>query len=307
VRRPPDQPHDALNRSIASKLREFAGLLAQQQANPFRVRAYERAAQTLEALDEGVDRVLDREGPPGLHALDGIGPRMAAAISEMVRSGHFSQLERARGTLDPEQLLRTLPGIGPTLARRIHDALQVDSLEALEVAAHDGRLAGVPGMGRRRLEMLRAELAVRLGRARRRVAAPVEPIAATVAEPPLELLLDVDREYRRKASEGVLPRIAPRRFNPTGEAWLPILHTARDAWQFSALYSNTALAHRLDRTRDWVVIYFHSDHRAEGQVTVVTETRGDLAGRRVVRGHEPGCRALYARGAEPGAIAAPPT
>jgi hypothetical protein len=80
--------------------------------------------------------------------------------------------------------------------------------------------------------------------------------------------------------------IAPRRFNPRGKAWLPVLHTRRGAWHLTALFSHTALAHQLGRTREWVVIYFyHGDHR-ERQCTVVTETRGRHAGERVVRGRE---------------------
>ncbi len=58
------------------------------------------------------------------------------------------------------------------------------------------------------------------------------------------------------------------------------------------LYSNTALAHRLGRSRDWVVIYFTNGDVA-GQRTIVTESRGDLAGRRVVRGREEECRGQY--------------
>jgi hypothetical protein len=61
---------------------------------------------------------------------------------------------------------------------------------------------------------------------------------------------------------------------------------------FTALYSNTALAHRLERTRDWVVIYYSTDSLAEGRCTIVTETRGALVGRRVVRGREVECRNL---------------
>ncbi|NIW87025.1 MAG: DNA-binding protein, partial [Gammaproteobacteria bacterium] len=87
--------------------------------------------------------------------------------------------------------------------------------------------------------------------------------------------------------------IAPLRFNPTNEAWLPILHTTRDHWHFTVLFSNTARAHELDRTRDWVVIYYYDDHHQEGQHTVVTETRGPLAGKRVVRGRESECRLLH--------------
>jgi putative hydrolase len=104
------------------------------------------------------------------------------------------------------------------------------------------------------------------------------------------MLLDVDREYRERAAAGTLPTIAPRRFNPSGAAWLPVLHTVRDGWHFTALYSNTALAHQLHRTNDWVVLYFYDDQHVEGQHTVVTETHGTLAGERVVRGHFPGGR-----------------
>jgi hypothetical protein len=111
-------------------------------------------------------------------------------------------------------------------------------------------------------------------------------------------LLDVDREYRQKAGAGQLRKIAPRRFNPSGEAWLPILHARRGDRDFTALYSNTARAHELGRVRDWVVIYFHTDNEPEGQCTVVTETRGNLEGKRVVRGREGECRAYYTGGRE---------
>ena len=91
------------------------------------------------------------------------------------------------------------------------------------------------------------------------------------------------QKYRDKAEQDVLPKIVPRRFNPSGEAWLPVLHKERSPWQFTALFSNTARAHELGRTRDWVVIYFHTDSEPEGQRTIVTETRGTLIASRVVR------------------------
>jgi ribonuclease BN (tRNA processing enzyme) len=88
--------------------------------------------------------------------------------------------------------------------------------------------------------------------------------------------------------------IAPARFNPSHEAWLPVLHAERDGWQFTALYSNTAQAHQLKRTHDWVRIFHYDSENSEGQHTVVTETHGPLGGRRVVRGREMECRGLYA-------------
>jgi len=283
------------NQMIAERLREVADLLQHQDANPFRVGAYRRAADTVDSLGPDIAEILEGEGLDGLVALPGVGRSIASAIEELVRSGRWSQLERLRGTLEPETVFQAIPGVGPALARRIHETLEVETLEALEIAAHSGRLASVPGIGARRAAMLRASLASMLARrpARRR---------GETAEPPVRHLLDVDREYREKAAAEQLRKIAPRRFNPAGEAWLPILHARRGEWDFTVLYSNTARAHELGRVRDWVVIYFHTDSEPEGQCTVVTETRGDLEGKRVVRGREAACRAYYVGWREQGEI-----
>lgn len=273
-------------------LREAADLLDQQRANPFRARAYRAAADTVVGLDEDLGALVAREGLDGLRTLPGVGSGIAAAIQEIVATGHWAQLERLRGTLDPEALFRSIPGLGPALARHIHETLQIDTLEALELAAHDGRLADVSGIGPRRVALVRAALAGMLGRRARGV-------DRGLAEPPVSVLLAVDAEYRGKAAAGRLARIAPRRFNPTAEAWLPVLHAEREDWHFTALYSNTARAHELGRTRDWVVLYFRGDHFPEGQRTVVTETRGPLAGRRIVRGREAECHEHYKEATTP--------
>jgi putative hydrolase len=276
-----------LNRQIAQTLRQIGDLLEQQQANRFRVDAYRHAADTVDALEEDIQSLFDREGMRGLVGLPGIGRGIARSIYEMIALGRSSRLESLRGSVDPIQLFRTIPGVGEELARRIHDELQIDSLEALEVAAHDGRLEGVPGVGYRRAEAIRAALDKMLSRRLRRRG------LASGDGPPVSALLAVDEEYREKAESDALPRITPRRFNPEGRAWLPILHTDRAGWHFTALYSNTARAHELDRTRDWVVIYYYDDEHHEGQHTVVTETHGPLIGRRVVRGRELDCRKHY--------------
>lgn len=278
-----------LNLQIAEKLDEAAQILEQQQANPFRVTAYRNAAATLRDMDRDVIEVMEHEGREGLEALPGIGKGIAAAIWEIVRTGRWSQLERMRGALEPEQLLQTVPGIGPDLAHRIHEYLHVDTLEGLEVAAHQGRLEQVPGIGQRRVAALRASLAQMLGRARPRRSADLD------RAPSVELLLAVDRDYRERAAADRLPKIAPKRFNPGGEAWLPTMHVERGGWHFNALFSNTARAHELGRTHDWVVIYYYDDEHREAQCTVVTESRGRLEGRRVVRGRERECLELYER------------
>ena len=276
------------NAAIADRFREAANILEEQGANPFRVGAYRRAADTVMALDEDIAVLLDRGGTEGLVKLPGIGRALASAIREIVTTGRWAQLERLRGEVEPEILFQSIPGVGPDLAARMHAVLGVDTLQALELAAHDSRLEKVSGVGPRRAAMIRAVLADMLGRkpARRR---------AQGNEPSVAMLLDVEREYREQAAAGRLRKIAPRRFNPEGKAWLPVLHEQLGAWHFTALYSNTARAHELDRVFDWVVIYFHTDDEAEGQRTVVTETQGSLVGQRVVRGRESECRDHYAR------------
>jgi len=289
----------SINAHCADRLREAADLLEAQRANPFRVSAYRKAATTVLDLPEDVAGIAARDGLPGLEALPNIGRGIAAALLEMTRTGRWIQLERLRGNADPVQLLTAVPGLGHRLAERIHEELHVDTLEALELAAHDGRLESVPGVGPRRTAAIRASLQAMLSRSRPRFSA-----GSRGAEhgPDVATLLAVDRDYRHEAEAGRLPTIAPRRFNPSGEAWLPVLHAARDGWHFTALFSNTAQAHQLNRTRDWVVLYFYDDEHAEGQHTVVTETHGHLAGRRVVRGREADCRAYYA--GEDGAVEA---
>jgi ERCC4-type nuclease len=183
---------DSINEFIAERLREVSDLLHQQQANPFRVRAYRQAADTIVSVGENLRELFEREGTNGLEALPGVGPKIAAAIAEMLRTGRWNQLERLRGTLDPEQIFRAIPGVGAGLARRIHDTLHVDTLEALEVAAHDGRLEAVPDIGPRRAAIIRAALGNMLGRPRLR-AHPAE-------EPSVDMLLAVDEQYRTAAA-----------------------------------------------------------------------------------------------------------
>jgi putative hydrolase len=141
-------------------------------------------------------------------------------------------------------------------------------------------------MGARRVQAIQASLANLLGRR-------ASPVPETASLPSVKALLEVDRSYREKAAAGELPTIAPRRFNPQSEAWLPVMHSTLGHWHFTALYSNTARAHQLHRTHDWVLIYYYDDEHHEYQNTVVTETHGQYKGLRVVRGREAECGEFY--------------
>ena len=280
------------NASIAAALREMSLLLEAQADNPFRIVAYRRASEMVAQLETPLRYIHATGGQEALEALPGVGTRIAGAIIEMLETGRWQQLERLRGSADPHALFRTIPGVGPDLALRLHDQLGVDTLEALEGAARAGRLESVEGIGPRRaaaihaalVDMLQRQRGMRLG-VPRRVEGP---------EPPVALLLEVDRAYRAGAEAGKLPKIAPKRFNPEGRAWLPVLHTNKPGWHFTALFSNTARAHELDRTHDWVVIYAEDEAHHERPYTVVTAGRGTLVGQRVVRGREIECRQLFA-------------
>jgi hypothetical protein len=267
------------NIGVAGKFRDFADLLDSQGADGFRARAYRRAADVVSRLERPLGEILAREGRDGLIALPAIGTGLAGAIAEMVATGRWSQLERLRGDMEPEALFRSIPGIGPRYAHSLAEDGQFETLEDLENALHSGALH-IKGIGHRRKEMLAAALAERLGRMRSGTSYPPHPL------PPVSMLLDVDRMYREKAAAGMLRKIAPKRFNPKGEAWLPVLHARHDNWHFTAFFSNTRLAHELAKTSDWVAIYFQAEGQPEGRCTVVTETRGPMAGKRVVRGRE---------------------
>lgn len=277
------------NQEIAQKLREVALLLDEQGANRFRVQAYRTAAERLERLEVPVSGIIERQGTDGLQALPGIGVSLAQSIHTLVVTGRLPMLDRLRGQMDPIALLTSVPGLGSALAHRLHDDLHIETLEQLEMAAHDGRLADIEGVGPKKLQGIIDSLTARLGRVRR----PAQLSGShPPGEPPIEELLGVDREYREAALAGTLRKIAPHRFNPKREAWLPILHTQRGARHYTALFSNSALANRLMKTRDWVILYYDDDH-GERQCTVVTARNAPFEGKRIVRGREADCAAHY--------------
>jgi DNA polymerase (family X) len=189
-----------INAQVARRLDEVADLLAEQGANLFRVRACQHGAETVRRLARPVDEILAQEGVEGLRKLPGIGDRLAIAIRDIIRIGGLPMLDRLRGEADPVDLLETVPGIGPVHAARSHDELGIDSLEDLEAAAHDGRLADVAGLSGKRVTGIIDSLATRLGRLR-------PPCPRAPDEAPVEELLDVDREYCELAAAEKLTRL----------------------------------------------------------------------------------------------------
>ncbi|QZZ21221.1 DNA-binding protein [Leptothermofonsia sichuanensis E412] len=275
------------NDQISDVLDQVADLLEFQEASRYRVQAYRNAAHRVRSLNPPLSDLYSREGKAGLEKLPGIGKSLSAALEELFQTGQLQLLNSLQAEVPPEALFTTIPGIGEKLAHQLHQELGIATLEELELAAHDGRLEHLKGFGDRRVRLIRQTLATILNRASRRHAQTrhwqEEQNSPVLPNPPIELLLEVDARYRNLAETGQLRTIAPRRFNPDNKRWLPIMNWQHDGWSFTAMYSNTALAHELGKTHDWVVI-FYEKNGYESQCTVVTETRGRMMGKRVVRG-----------------------
>jgi DNA polymerase (family X) len=287
------------NVDIAGRLDEVANIFVEQGANRFRVQAYRRAANVLRRLSRSVADIFEVEGIQGLEQIPGIGSSIARALRDILLHGRLAMLDRLRGESRAIAILATVPGIGKVYAWRLHDDLGIETLEEFEIAAHDGSLEHYPGIGAKRLAGIRDSLAQRLGRIRRQPAqAPTTPAPSAappaLQKPSISELLGIDREYRDKTAAGKLTKIAPLRFNPTREAWLPIMHTARKGCHYTALFSNTARAHEQGKTHDWVVL-FCDNGDTEHRFTVITSEFGRLQGKRIVAGREVECEEYYKR------------
>jgi putative hydrolase len=276
------------NQIVADHLIEVASILRQKGANHYRIRAYRSAAKTIEDLEKDLVEIIEQDDIDGLVKLPHVGKNIAYAIYELVATGKWNFLDSLRNSLKPPDVFKLIPGVGPKLANQIYSTLNVKTLEELEIASNSGRLAEIPGIGERRQRMITETLASILHDTHR-------SYHAQRNGPKVNILLKIDAIYRKKAQEGSLKTIAPRRFNPTGASWLPIFHYQDNNWQYRVMYSNTERAHRLHKSSDWVIVHAYDDMHHEFHRTIVTETRGPLKGKRVVRGYEAECMRYFQR------------
>jgi DNA polymerase (family 10) len=145
VGRPDGRP--MTNPAIAAVFDHVADLIEYQGGNVFRVRAYRNAARTIEGMVESLASVRADSGR-GLTDLDGIGADLAAKIETLLDTGRLPLLEELQREVPAVvfELMR-VPGLGPKKVKALVDALGIDSLDALETACREGRVAGVKGFG----------------------------------------------------------------------------------------------------------------------------------------------------------------
>lgn len=134
------------SRAAAAALERIGHLLELRGDNPFKTRAYHNAARALTALDLDDLAPAFRDGT--LEDTPGLGPGTLAVVRDLVNNGHSHLLDQLAAETPPGliELLR-VPGLGTSKIHQLHATLGVDSLDALEAAARDGRLAGVKGFG----------------------------------------------------------------------------------------------------------------------------------------------------------------
>src|SRR4051812_29979089 len=134
------------SRTAAHVLSQIAAYLELLGENPFKSRAYQSAASAI--LDLGADSLLEPYRSGELGKLSGLGPATLAVVRDLIETGESRYLEQLREST-PEGLLDMLaiPGMSPDRIHRVYDELHIETVEELEAAAQDGRLAKLTRWG----------------------------------------------------------------------------------------------------------------------------------------------------------------
>jgi DNA polymerase (family X) len=127
------------NAEIADRLASLAQLLTVEKANPYKIRAYRRAAAVIRGLGESIDELVRCNEDLRVYA--GIGEAISGAIREIVETGTLKSLEKLRSTVSPELVsLSTHPRLDPRRVLRIYKKLKISSVEELRSALESGKI-----------------------------------------------------------------------------------------------------------------------------------------------------------------------
>jgi DNA polymerase (family 10) len=133
------------NKEIARFFWEIADILDLKKENPFRIRAYRKAAQTIESLPENLETIIKTEKPT---ELPGIGSDLAQKIKEILETGELKFLKKIKKDV-PAGLLKIMeiPGVGPRHTMLLYETLGITSIAQLKKAAAAGKIRNLPGLG----------------------------------------------------------------------------------------------------------------------------------------------------------------
>ncbi len=186
----PDAAYDGRlaidNRDVAGVLERIADLLEFKDENPFKLRSYRVAAETIAEMQQPIAEVAAR-GAASLQELPGIGKSLSAQIVEIVQTGTSSFFEELKEEI-PESVLelRRVSGIGLKTSQQLYRDFGIKSLDELKAFAEGGGLESVTGLGEKTASRIKASLAhlasargkVRLNEASDLAAAIVEQLRA---------------------------------------------------------------------------------------------------------------------------------
>ena len=134
------------NSGIAKVFSDIAHLLEIKGENKFKIHAYQQASRTIEQLPVEIEQMVKEE--QSLEEIPGVGEAIAKKAIELVTTGRLRYYDELKAEF-PEGIsaLLDIPGIGPRTAIRLCNELGVNSIDDLESAILDGRVAGLPRMG----------------------------------------------------------------------------------------------------------------------------------------------------------------
>jgi len=133
------------NRQVAEMLEKIGQILEVRGENPFKARAYYNAARTIDGLGEDINKIV-ADGELG--ELPGFGEALTEKVTQLVKTGHMDYYDEImEGLPDGILTLLDIPDVGPKKARLFYDKLGIKSIDELEKAAREGKLAKLEGMG----------------------------------------------------------------------------------------------------------------------------------------------------------------
>ena len=185
---------------IAGILEQIAALLELKGENPFKIRAYTNAARAIETFGGNVPNLQDEEA---VAKIPGIGKSIALKIKELAATGSLKYLEELSAEF-PSGIMElfSLSGLGAKKIRALYDRLGISSIEQLQKACEEGRVAELPGFGLTTQQKLCDGIAKRAAHAGAfqfgQVAAEAETLRADLAAHPDALQVDIAGSYRRR-------------------------------------------------------------------------------------------------------------
>jgi DNA polymerase (family 10) len=168
------------NSLVSQILSELADYTELEDEQPYRARAYRRAAQVIESLQEDIEDVA-REGR--LQELPGVGENIEKKIQEILRTGKLEALEKLKQRIpvDVNSLIR-VEGIGPKTAKLLYERLKIRNLDDLESAVKEGKLQNIKGLGIKSQKLLLERIEAARARSNRILLVQAQELAERVSK-----------------------------------------------------------------------------------------------------------------------------